>query len=92
MTPADLKSARKALGLTQAEMGEAVGRDRKTINRYELGKLPTPQVVWVAITSLIRDRQFELAEIRDRINQSQGRIGATHSEKRASDVDWVRWN
>lgn len=40
-TPArsDLKNARVAKGLTQAQLGESIGRDQGTVSRYESGAM-----------------------------------------------------
>lgn len=39
MTPAEIVAARKALGLTQAQMASVINCDRTTLNRAEKGKL-----------------------------------------------------
>lgn len=54
-TPTDaefVKDAREQLGLTQAEFGEKIGRDRRTIVRYEQGE-PVPTPTRLAITHLL---------------------------------------
>lgn len=43
MNPADLKSARATLGLSQAELGHRIGVTRNTINRWEMGLHPIPR-------------------------------------------------
>lgn len=40
MQPDDLKAIRKALDMTQAEFGEAMGVSRKLINDLEAGRVP----------------------------------------------------
>lgn len=42
MSPDDLKAIRKSLGLTLAELGQAVGRSEITMLRYEHGQWPIP--------------------------------------------------
>jgi DNA-binding transcriptional regulator YiaG len=44
MTPADIITIRKALGLTQTELGEALGVTMRAVQHYELGtrKIPKP--------------------------------------------------
>lgn len=37
---ADLRKARVAVGLTQAELAHKIGRDQGTVSRYEGGKAP----------------------------------------------------
>lgn len=37
MTPAEFRTARKSLKLTQAEMAERIGRSRSQVIRYEQG-------------------------------------------------------
>ena len=45
-SPAFLASLREALGLTQAQLGRRLGRDRLTISRWECGSLrPSPQAL-----------------------------------------------
>ena len=39
MTPAEIVTARKALGLTQAQMAVVINCDRSTLNRAENAKL-----------------------------------------------------
>lgn len=48
MTPAELRTTRKRLGLTQAEIAASLGLCTRTIIRYEMGQAAIP-------------RQFELA-------------------------------
>jgi transcriptional regulator with XRE-family HTH domain len=44
MTPSDLIATRKTLGLTQTELGEAIGVSLRAIQHYEAGtrKIPKP--------------------------------------------------
>ncbi|PRH82614.1 helix-turn-helix transcriptional regulator [Arenimonas caeni] len=42
---AHLKKAREALGLTQAEVAKAIGRDQPAISRYERGARPDLAIV-----------------------------------------------
>lgn len=45
-SPAFLVTLRDALGLTQAQLGKLIGRDRLTISRWECGSLrPGPQAL-----------------------------------------------
>jgi repressor LexA len=46
-----IRLIRKALGLTQAEMGEKIGRSWKTINRWEAGERDVPNTALKLISS-----------------------------------------
>lgn len=46
MTPSQLRKIRLRLGLTQARLGEVIGRSQKTILRWEGGKTAMPH--WAA--------------------------------------------
>jgi DNA-binding transcriptional regulator YiaG len=55
MTPADLRSARKALGLTQHGLAEALrmgANGGRTVRRWELGEIPITGPASVAIELL----------------------------------------
>ena len=45
MTAAAFRSARKSLGLTQAELAARIGRSRREVGRWETGDQPVPVVV-----------------------------------------------
>ena len=49
MTPAELKVARKALGLSQEKLGLALGRNPRTVRRWEAGPQAVPGPVKVAV-------------------------------------------
>jgi len=53
MTPAELRSARKELGLTQEELARKLGSTRMTVTRYELGTRRIPPIVDVVIKQLL---------------------------------------
>lgn len=55
-TPAGLKAARLALGLTQDALGAALGVHWGTISRWEHGEVPT--VVALAVECLIRRQRI----------------------------------
>jgi transcriptional regulator with XRE-family HTH domain len=40
-----LRKAREALGLTQAQVAEAIGRDQPAVSRYERGARPDLSIV-----------------------------------------------
>jgi len=52
MTPAELRAARLALGLTQPELGERLGVHWTTVSRWENGRQRIPQIVALAVTHL----------------------------------------
>lgn len=59
MTPAEIKAARKALGLTGRALAEALGINQRTLRRYEQPDgQPTasraPKCVAIAIRGLLR--------------------------------------
>jgi DNA (cytosine-5)-methyltransferase 1 len=58
MSPADLRSARKRLGLSQSGLAEALRmgpNGERTIRRWERGEVPITGPASVAIESLLRD-------------------------------------
>jgi transcriptional regulator with XRE-family HTH domain len=56
-TPAELKQARKTLGLTQAALAERLGVSANTVARWERGNLEPgyPEMLRLAIASLLRE-------------------------------------
>lgn len=52
MTPAQLRSAREKLGLTQAGLAEKLGVNRTTVARWETGVLEIPQMAALAVRHL----------------------------------------
>jgi len=52
MTPEALRSARKTLGLTQAQLAEALGLTRISITRYEAGRA-IPLYIELAVERLL---------------------------------------
>ena len=59
MTASQFKAARLALGLTQAELGEALGYTIQMISRYENGHNPVPRVVATALSSIKTNQKPE---------------------------------
>jgi DNA-binding transcriptional regulator YiaG len=53
MTTDELRSARKQLGLTQAEFAVALGMDRATVSNWERGAKPVPSWMGTAIEGLL---------------------------------------
>lgn len=55
MTPADFRNARKALGLTQHALAEALGMGRwgfQSVGKWERGESPIPRQIALAIHGL----------------------------------------
>ncbi len=63
MRPGDLKRARQALGLTQAQLAETLRTARMTITRYEAGTRRIPGMVEVALEQLASVPRIEMAGI-----------------------------
>ena len=60
MTPAQFKSARLALGLTQQELAERLHTTRMSITRYEGGTRRIPGVIEVALAQLGQTSQLPM--------------------------------
>lgn len=54
MTPGELTEARKRAGMTQHELARAIGYSKRTIQRYEAGDWPIPQVFALAVATVSR--------------------------------------
>lgn len=63
MRPGDLKRARQVLGLTQAQLAEALRTTRMTITRYEAGTRRIPGMVEVALEQLASVPRIQMAGI-----------------------------
>jgi transcriptional regulator with XRE-family HTH domain len=60
MSPEELVAARKALGLSQEELGRRLGKSKQTINAWENDRAPIDTMVGLAISALTpRDRTPE---------------------------------
>ena len=53
MTRTELRALRKRLGLTQAQLAEALDMSRDQIVRFEGGRAKIPRVVVLALTMLL---------------------------------------
>ena len=53
MTPADLTTARTAMGLSQVQLAEALGVSRQIVWRWEQGKVPIPAWLHLAIAGIL---------------------------------------
>jgi DNA-binding XRE family transcriptional regulator len=58
MTPTDLLTARRLLGLTQPELGRQIGVRPETISRQENGHELPSQTYTVALEALLRRRDL----------------------------------
>lgn len=63
MTPADLKAAREALGLSQNGLAERLGVSQSTVSRWEAGLMPIerPAMLRLALERLAEPRYGPLA-------------------------------
>ena len=57
MTGADLKTKRKALGLTQDALAEILEVARITVIRWERNEVPIPKMLDLALQKLEQDQQ-----------------------------------
>ncbi len=64
MTPDEYKSRRKALALTQAALGQALGVNRAEINRREKGRRPITGEADAAIRWLTKGKRCAAASAR----------------------------
>jgi transcriptional regulator with XRE-family HTH domain len=56
MTPEQLKQRRRALGMTQRQIADALGVDRQTVSRWEVGSHGFPgRMVDLAMQTIERD-------------------------------------
>lgn len=53
MTPAELRAAREALGLTQPELGERLGVHWTTVSRWENGRSAISGAVALAVKGML---------------------------------------
>ncbi len=53
MTAKELRRLRERLEMTQTELGEALGMQRNSITRMELGLRPITKVTGLAVTHLV---------------------------------------
>ena len=57
VTPADFTATRKTLGLSQTEMGKAIGLSLRMVRYYETGEYPIPKTVELALTAYANMRK-----------------------------------
>ena len=56
MTGEELKIRRATLGLSQSELAEELELTQNTVSRYEIGKLPIPKLVALAVDCLVEKK------------------------------------
>ena len=61
MTPAALKSARRAMGLSARGMAEAVGVNPRTVRRWERGDSRIPAAVSILVAQMMAARSARSA-------------------------------
>ena len=59
MTPNEVKHARRMLGITQAELGRAIGVNRSTVNRWEAGIHPVPEMAEKLIKMILKEEAIK---------------------------------
>ena len=55
MTPTEFRAARKDLGMTQAQLAEALGVSTKTVENIEAGRSDRPRLYSLALRALINE-------------------------------------
>ena len=61
---ADLRTERKALGLTQKALAKRLGKTPETVSRYENGHLSIPHWVWNELGRIDWSRRLQAVEQR----------------------------
>lgn len=63
MQPNEMKTTRKGiLDITQAQLGERLGLNTRTICGYEAGEMKIPPAVVLAMRTLVREKKDQQAE------------------------------
>ena len=57
MAPDEFRAARKALGLSQAQMAERLGKAKSGVQRYEAGQTPVPQTVRKLVVRMLAEKE-----------------------------------
>ena len=63
MTPSEFLSARKALGLNQAQLGDKIGITDRMIRHYERGDHKVPKVVGMLLARLVDERHRRIWKV-----------------------------
>jgi putative zinc finger/helix-turn-helix YgiT family protein len=76
-----LRYARKALGITQAELAKLIGHEPETISRWETDKRPIERAEQLALVALLDQVECHGLDIRERLQQeADGRDKAAPTE------------
>ena len=69
MTPAAIIAARKALGMSQAELAASLGKSKQAVQSWESGisRCSDPAAVKSTLIALLSTRMMRLASLRDEI-------------------------
>lgn len=80
MTPDELRARRKALGLSQTKLAEALGATQHTVSRWERGKMAItgPRSVWLDLEMQRVERERKPRRRRPR--SAAGRPGPGEGE------------
>jgi len=66
MKPADLKAARKELGLNQTDLAKRLRTSRSSYVKWERGERPITGLLETAIELLLRQNRMHMQSIRER--------------------------
>jgi len=80
MTKQEFKEARERLGLTQRELGDALGLDSQTISRLERGEHGIKETTAMALRSLLPDN------LRDNLDKPRHKPGQKPGRGRSGTV------
>lgn len=69
----DLIEARRAAGLTQQQVAEAIGKDQGTVSRYETGATPVDRDVAKHLASLLGLEVLTVIFPEEKAESEQGR-------------------
>lgn len=72
MTPAELKAARRKLGMNLAEMAKTLRTKYRTYQDWESGRRRIPGVCWVAVELLLKRDQWVMQAIEAKIAREYG--------------------
>lgn len=74
----DFKTAAKLSGLTNAQLGELVGKEPPTVSAYKNGNRAAPPEVIRALVAFLRSKSGALATAADALAATIGDPPATH--------------
>lgn len=62
MTPAEIIELREQAGMTQQQLADALGLNRRTIYRYEIGEITIPFYKELALRQVLTGRSITVAK------------------------------